>query len=53
LTAALDTRQWFRLSYFDAAIIEASRAMGCAEVLSEDLGDGQDYAGIRVTNPFH
>jgi predicted nucleic acid-binding protein len=37
---------------WDAAIIEASRAMGCAEVLSEDLGDGQDYAGIRVTNPF-
>jgi len=21
-------------------------------VLSEDLGDGQDYAGIRVINPF-
>jgi predicted nucleic acid-binding protein len=50
--AALDTRQRFRLSYWDAAIIEASRAMGCAEVLSEDLADGQDYAGIRVVNPF-
>jgi predicted nucleic acid-binding protein len=45
LTAALDTRQRFQLSYWDSAIIEASRAMGCAEVLSEDLGDGQDYAG--------
>jgi hypothetical protein len=22
------------------------------EVLSEDMGDGQDYAGVRVTNPF-
>jgi predicted nucleic acid-binding protein len=53
LTAALDTRQRFQLSYWDSAIIEASRAMGCAEVLSEDLGDGQDYAGVRVTNPFH
>jgi predicted nucleic acid-binding protein len=50
--AALDNRRRFRLSYWDAAIIEASRAMGCAEVLSEDLGDGQDYAGIRVVNPF-
>jgi predicted nucleic acid-binding protein len=50
--AALDTRQRFRLSYWDAAIIEACRAMGCAEVLSEDLGDGQDCAGIRVVNPF-
>ena len=52
LMAALDTRQRFQLSYWDSAIIEASRAMGCAEVLSEDLGDGQDYAGIRVINTF-
>jgi len=33
-------RQRFQLSSWDSAIIEASRAMGCAEVLSEDLGDG-------------
>jgi len=52
LMAALATRQRFQLSYWDSAIIEASRAMGCSEVLSEDLGDGQDYAGVRVTNPF-
>jgi predicted nucleic acid-binding protein len=52
MMAALDVRQRFQLSYWDAAIIEASRAMGCPEVLSEDLNDGQDYAGVRVTNPF-
>jgi predicted nucleic acid-binding protein len=52
LLAALDTRQRFQLSYWDSAIIEASRAMGCTEALSEGLGDGQDYAGVRVTNPF-
>ena len=52
LMAALNTHQRFQLSYWDSAIIEASRAMGCAEVLSEDLGDGQDYAGIWVINPF-
>lgn len=50
--AALDTRRRFQLSYWDSTIIEASRAMGCAEVLSEDLKDGQDYAGVRVVNPF-
>jgi len=50
--AALDTRDRFHLSYWDSAIIEASRAMGCPEVLSEDIGDGQDYAGVQVTNPF-
>jgi predicted nucleic acid-binding protein len=52
MMAALDARQRFQISYWDAAIIEASRTMGCAEVLSEDLNDGQDYAGVRVTNPF-
>ena len=52
MLAALEARQRFQLSYWDAAIIEASRAMGCTEVLSEDLNDGQDYAGVRVTNPF-
>ena len=50
--AALDTCQRLQLSYWDSAIIEASRVMGCSEVLSEDLGDGQDYGGIRVINPF-
>jgi predicted nucleic acid-binding protein len=48
----LDARQRFQLSYWDAAIIEASRALGCTHVLSEDLSDGQDYGGVQVTNPF-
>ena len=50
--SALNARQRFQVSYWDAAIIEAARVMGCTEIVSEDLGDGQDYAGIRVTNPF-
>jgi predicted nucleic acid-binding protein len=52
--AAVGTRKRFQLSYWDSAIIEASRALGCTEVLSEDLGDGdgQAYAGVKVTNPF-
>jgi predicted nucleic acid-binding protein len=50
--AALDARQRFQLSYWDAAIIEASRAMGCTQVLTEDLSDGQDYLGVLVANPF-
>ncbi|MGP7995926.1 MAG: PIN domain-containing protein [Streptosporangiaceae bacterium] len=52
MMAAFDTRRRFQLSYWDAAIIEASRAMGCTHVLSEDLSHDQDYAGVRVANPF-
>lgn len=50
--AALGTRQRFKISYWDAAIIEAARALGCREALSEDLSDGEDYEGVVVVNPF-
>lgn len=49
---SMQTRQRFQISYWDAAIIEAARELGCEVVLSEDLNDGQDYGGVRVENPF-
>lgn len=52
MLAAFDTHRRFGLSYWDAAILEASRSIGCDVVLSEDLSDGEDYAGVRVENPF-
>jgi predicted nucleic acid-binding protein len=52
MLAAFATRQRFGLSYWDAAILEAGRSLGCDVVFSEDLSDGEDYAGIRVENPF-
>ena len=52
MLAALATHERFRISYWDAAILEAGRSLGCDVVLSEDLSDGEDYAGVRVENPF-
>lgn len=52
LHSALATRERFRISYWDAAILEAARSLGCEVVLSEDLSDAVDYAGVRVENPF-
>jgi predicted nucleic acid-binding protein len=52
MLAAMATRQRFGISYWDAAIVEAGRALGCDVVLSEDLSDSEDYAGVRVENPF-
>jgi predicted nucleic acid-binding protein len=52
LRAAIESSKQFQLSYWDAAIIEAARALGCKEVLSEDLNAGQSYGGVRVVNPF-
>jgi len=52
LQSALATKHRYQISYWDAAIIEAARALGCSEVLSEDLSNGQDYGGVQVVNPF-
>jgi predicted nucleic acid-binding protein len=50
--AALETCQRFGIPYWDAAILEAARALGCDVVLSEDLADGMDYGRVSVENPF-
>ena len=52
MVAAFATRKRFGISYWDAAIIEASRTLGCAQILSEDLDPDTDYDGVRVLNPF-
>jgi len=52
MLAAASTAHRSRISYWDAAVIEAARALGCATVLSEDLADGRDYDGVHVENPF-
>jgi predicted nucleic acid-binding protein len=49
---AIATRKRFKIAYWDAAIIEAARSLHCEVVLSEDLGDGQDYGGVRVEDRF-
>jgi len=53
LQSALASKHRFQISFWDAAIIEAARAAGCREVLSEDLNAGQDFEGLVVVNPFN
>jgi predicted nucleic acid-binding protein len=52
MDASFGTSDRFRISYWDAAIIEAGRALGCAVILSEDLDTRTDFNGVRVENPF-
>ncbi len=42
----------WQISYWDAAIVEAARLLGCSQLLTEDLNDGQDFAGVRAVDPF-
>jgi predicted nucleic acid-binding protein len=49
---AIDIKQRFGISYWDAAIIAAAKQMGCSTIYSEDLNAGQNYEGVTVVNPF-
>jgi len=52
MLAAVRTADRCRISFWDAAIVEAARALDCATLLSEDLAHGQDFNGVVVQNPF-
>jgi predicted nucleic acid-binding protein len=52
LRLALEARERWKLSYWDAAIVEAARLTGSSVLLSEDLQHGISFAGLRVENPF-
>ena len=40
------------ISFWDGLIIASASAAKCAELISEDLSDGQIIQGIAVRNPF-
>jgi len=52
MLAASATAHASGISCWDAAVVEAARALGCETVLTEDLADGRDYAGVHIENPF-
>ena len=52
LRHALEIRAAHRLSFWDSAILAAACALGCQELLSEDLAHGRVLEGVRIVNPF-
>ena len=52
MLGALEIKAAHRLSYWDAAIVAAARALGCREILSEDMAHGREMDGVVVVNPF-
>jgi predicted nucleic acid-binding protein len=49
---ALEIKASYGLSYWDAAIVAAARALNCRQLLSEDMGHGREFEGVLITNPF-
>jgi predicted nucleic acid-binding protein len=52
LELAWQLQDRYQLSFWDALIVAAAKAAGCAFVLTEDLQTGQDLDGVKVLNPF-
>jgi predicted nucleic acid-binding protein len=52
MSEALRIKAAHRLSYWDAAIVAAARALACPEVYSEDMTHGQNIEGTTIVNPF-
>ena len=48
----LDIEARYKISFWDALIIQAAESSGAATLYSEDLADGQNYGSVRVVNPF-
>ena len=49
---ALDIEARYRISFWDALILQAAESSGATVVYSEDLAGGQKYGSVRVVDPF-
>ena len=52
VTRAIDILKAHQISYWDALIVAAAERACCTVIYSEDLNAGQDYADVRLLNPF-
>jgi predicted nucleic acid-binding protein len=49
---ALELEARYKISFWDALILQAAESAGATVLYSEDLAAGQSYDGVRVINPF-
>ena len=50
--AALAAAAAGRAHYWDALLVATAAEAGCSFILTEDMADGDSFAGVRVLNPF-
>jgi predicted nucleic acid-binding protein len=49
---ALTIEGRYKISFWDALILQAAGSAGATVLYSEDLGEGQTYGAVRVVNPL-
>ena len=52
LLQAIDLQQSYRLSFWDAMVVQGATILGCKQLLSEDLNNGQVCGKVQIINPF-
>jgi predicted nucleic acid-binding protein len=41
-----------KLSFWDALVVVAAARAGATVLYTEDMNDGQEVLGVRISNPF-
>lgn len=49
---AIELLRRYKISWWDALVINSANELGCAVLWTEDLNHGQRYGGVTVRNPF-
>ena len=49
---ALEIEVRYKISYWDALVLQAAESSGATTLYSEDLADGQRYGVVQVVNPL-
>ena len=52
IRAAVGLAGQAKLSFWDALVVVAAARTGAAVLYTEDLNDGQEILGVRISNPF-
>jgi predicted nucleic acid-binding protein len=52
ILASLEIEERYKLSYWDALILQAAESSGAVVLYSEDLNAGQRYGAVEVVNPL-
>ena len=52
VSRAAEIQGIYGIQFYDAQIVAAAERLGCDNILTEDLNDGQMYCGIVAVNPF-
>ena len=52
IRAAVELAGEAKLSFWDALVVVAAARTGAAVLYTEDLNDGKEILGVRISNPF-